>query len=335
METTLKKKIWIIVIVYQLILFLIFLFYFGKNNRLSNVGLIKERLTSWDSLIYISIAENWYVTEGDYRWVISFFPFYSILIRGLNIVIKSSFWSGLLISNIASIIAHYFLFVIFDEEIKDNKLRNKSYLLFLLSPISVYFLAIYTESLYLLLSVLFFYYLRKRKYIICGILGGFSSLTRIMGILLLVPYYVNLLKDKLGRKKIRNYFFGLLVIIGYLIFLWINWKVYNDPLYYLQMFREFSHKSFVNPFIKYCAEFRELITNPRDNFVSFYYERWSVIISLIIMVLYLIIKFIRKEKVISWDLILWSFMQWIITAGQSFWMSSMRYVGILFPIYIS
>ena len=47
--------------------------------------------TQWDAPHYLGIAENGYVTEGDARLHIVFYPLYPYLVRGLHAVIPVSY----------------------------------------------------------------------------------------------------------------------------------------------------------------------------------------------------------------------------------------------------
>lgn len=58
-----------------------------------------------DSPSYLGIAENWYVTEGDPRFHIVFFPLYPICIRALNFLTGNSFVSAMLVSSFCAIAA--------------------------------------------------------------------------------------------------------------------------------------------------------------------------------------------------------------------------------------
>ena len=69
-------------------------------------------------------------------------------------------------------------------------------LLLLLFPTSIFFNAVYTESLFLLLSVASVYFIRKGRYREAGILGFLAALTRVTGVLLFVLAAVEFFSQK-------------------------------------------------------------------------------------------------------------------------------------------
>jgi hypothetical protein len=60
-------------------------------------------------------------------------------------------------------------------------------MLLALSPASYYFSAVYTESLYLALSLGCIYQARRGHWLACGLLGGLAAMSRNGGVMLIVP----------------------------------------------------------------------------------------------------------------------------------------------------
>lgn len=164
--------------------------------------------------------------------------------------------AGFIVSNLSLIIAGIFLYRLtemdFGEEIAWRSLR---YLLFF--PFSFFLAIIYSDSLFLALTLIALYYMRKQKWFLVGIVGLLASMTRNFGVLLVVPALVEYLQsseifDKIKKKQIDGVFKGfgwkwifiLLIPIGTIIYLLINWWVTGNCFTFLIYQREHWHQNF-------------------------------------------------------------------------------------------
>ncbi len=109
-------------------------------------------------------------------------------------------------------------------------------------PFSFFFAGVFTESLFFLLSVSTFYLLRRRRWLPAGLLGALAALTRMQGLVLAVPWLVQVWTDtrplqKLRRREGRSLVRGLLrrllplafMALGAGVYLALNWSVEGDP----------------------------------------------------------------------------------------------------------
>jgi hypothetical protein len=94
--------------------------------------------------------------------------------------------AGVLVANLVCLPAFGLLRVLIERE-AGRELARRTLLLLALFPTALYLAAAYTESLFLLLSVAAFLALRERRYLVAGGLAALATLTRPVGILLLVP----------------------------------------------------------------------------------------------------------------------------------------------------
>lgn len=161
------------------------LVYFGiycqKMNTTSIRGYILA-YNQWDSGWYSSIIENGYQDEptehenGDAaNW--AFFPLMPMMVRFISNIFHRAYQiigplTNTLIFTLALIVAWYYL-----EETRNKKVASLFIFLMAFGMYSFYFSSTYTESLYLLFIVSFFYAMRKEKYILMGIcrLSCFSN----------------------------------------------------------------------------------------------------------------------------------------------------------------
>lgn len=146
-------------------------------NRFSNCG---------DSGWYMKLSEEWYASSGEHVNLICFYPLYPLLMKIVNFVTGNSFASGLIISNICFGLASYVMYCVAKMDLKKEQARD-SIVAFWLYPFGVFLGGIFTESLFVLLVVLCFYFIRKKKFLLVGIFGMLAAVSRSQGIVLLVP----------------------------------------------------------------------------------------------------------------------------------------------------
>lgn len=139
----------------------------------------------WDGNWYVSIAKNGYTLNPGKESNIVFFPLYPITII-IAKTITTLPWkvAGSLVSIIALILASKILY----KEIREQwggSIARRSLFYMLIFPSAFFFSVIYTESLFILLTVLCFYYLRKEKWCLVGLFAALATLTKTIGIILL------------------------------------------------------------------------------------------------------------------------------------------------------
>lgn len=133
----------------------------------------------------------------------SFFPFYPSLISSLSDIFQSYILSGIFISNLAFLGMIYAFFLLLKQEGFNFKQIKNIILILILFPASYYFLSVYSESLLLFFVFLSFYFMKKRNYLLAGLLAGFASYTRLSGIFLfpalLIEYY-----EQASKRSVRD-----------------------------------------------------------------------------------------------------------------------------------
>lgn len=176
--------------------------------------LVPTGLPSWiwgfgnfDGVHYLRIAQDGYAAANTQV----FFPLYPILVRILNIfprnplldpslfVDPSYFFTAFILSNLFFLFAIHYFYKLLRLDF-DRKVSLRSLLLVLVFPVSFYFGAIYTESLFLLLAVASIYYSRKHNFLLSGILAGLASATRVLGLMLLPVIVLEIYLWAKGRK---------------------------------------------------------------------------------------------------------------------------------------
>ena len=107
-------------------------------------------------------------------------------------------------------------------------------------PTAIFFSAVYSESLFLFLTVASFYYVRERRWLMAGVFGFFAALTRSEGVLLAVPMFIEwvIAAHEGGREFFRYWvddvvkpLIGMaLVPLGLAAYMAYWWVINGDPL---------------------------------------------------------------------------------------------------------
>ncbi|MEK7633429.1 MAG: hypothetical protein AAB437_01135 [Patescibacteria group bacterium] len=146
-------------------------------------------LANFDGLHYVLIAKNGYS-----QFEQAFFPFYPLIIKFLTPLFSNNqLLTGLIISNIAFLIG----ITIFARSYKDSNW----FIIFLLAfPTSFFFGAVYTEGLFFLLLISTLYFLKKERYLFVIIFAFLASLTRFVGIFLIIPIILHWIFRSFPRR---------------------------------------------------------------------------------------------------------------------------------------
>lgn len=150
---------------------------------------VRNLLARWDAYWYLDIATRGYRWNGNplEQQNVVFFPFYPLLMRTVGPIIGGHpLLAGLLVSMAAFAIALAYLRRWIAEDFGDDTATG-SVLLLSAFPFSIFFSAVYTESLFLLTVVAALYHANRRELVTAAIFGLFAGLVRPNGCLLAVP----------------------------------------------------------------------------------------------------------------------------------------------------
>lgn len=149
----------------------------------------------WDSSWYLVIAHYGYHPElGSYTSARdAFFPLYPLGLRGLSDLGLQAVLAGVLFSLAALALALYGIHRLTTLELAGSgrpgggEAARLAVLVTALAPMAFYFSAVYSESLYLALSVGLFWCARQGRWAWVGVLGALATTTRSAGLVLALP----------------------------------------------------------------------------------------------------------------------------------------------------
>ncbi len=183
---------------------------------------------------YIEIAKNGYASSGDTANLIVFYPLYPTLMKIFALIFRDYFISGVIVSNICLGISGYYLYRLAYRELGEDKAKD-SFAIYLLYPMGAFMVQPFTESLFMMLTLMCLYYIREKKWLACGIAGLFAALSRSQGIALLVPAVYEAVMYMVRNKKfIIKSLSVFLIPAGTVIYLCINKIVQGDFLAFVE-----------------------------------------------------------------------------------------------------
>lgn len=167
------------------------LFCWGVTHIIGEGNTILDTWCQWDANQYLDIANNgYYSNEG---WIkIVFYPLYSAVIAVCKLAVGDARAAALLVSwlSLGGACVYLYKLVLLDHDTSTAKRAVKFLLIF---PVTVFLGAPFTESMFMLLSLACLYYARIRCFPAACVLGGLAALTRNVGVLLVVPVFIEML----------------------------------------------------------------------------------------------------------------------------------------------
>lgn len=207
----------------------------------------------WDSQYYVDIAANGYWYRPNQQSNVAFFPLYPMTIQvfakffGGNLIL-----TGFIVSNLALLGGLIFLYLLTELELdSDSAGRAVYYLAFF--PTSFFFSAVYTESLFVCLSIATMYFARRHQWLRAAVFGMLAAATRNLGILLWALCFWEWMRSQgwvfiaMHQKQtwlnlwqgFKQHWFDLVIIslipLGTLVFIYFLKVNFDRPLAFLEV----------------------------------------------------------------------------------------------------
>lgn len=303
-----------VVVIWFLVIYLVSQVYicFQSATGCFNVYL----LSNWDGQHFLQIAENGYLEA----YQLAFFPLFPILMRLIQLIIPLPLWIvGVLINLVGTIGGFVFLAKILLRQKISHPWMILVLILFF--PVSFFFVTLYSEALFFLLSLGAIYFYHKDKNWPTILLLTLLTLTRMAGIALVLAILV----DLYYRKKFNYWFLipfigvGSFAIYGYLktgILLSIVFaETYWERMVTFPGFALYNSLSIL---------LREGIS----------YHGYSLVADLLLVIGVLIILF-RSYRIIPRLYFYYALFSLLIPLSTSTFLSLPRFLLVIFPLFMA
>jgi len=303
-----------------------------KGHSVDFFASFSEIWARWDARDYLKIAEHWYQGSGEDRFLIVYYPLYPFAIRLVHYIIGNYFWAAIAVSLSALIAATYFFYRLIMIELADSGVARDAVRYMLIFPVSFFYSTAYTESLFLLLTVLTFYYCRRNCWFAASIAGMLAAMTRNQGVLLLAPLSIELFcrhqhAKMTVDKLVKHGACLLLVPLGLCVYLSINKWVTGDWFKFL----EYQRVHWYGQFGFFADNLKNIFQNISGSDMKLTVGTWIPELAYFFVSLYFIISTVRK---IPPAYIVYSVISLVISYSPTWLIAGPRYIGAIFPLYI-
>jgi Gpi18-like mannosyltransferase len=232
----------------------------------------------WDAKRFADIATHGY-TSLDYA---AFFPLYPALVHAFTVLThRDVLESSMFISNVAFlgmlIVLYRFVAVEFDKET-----AQRTALYISIFPTALFFFAGYNESLFLFLTLICFYTIRRGSWWLAGLFGLLAALTRSSGIFLALIFVCEYLRQnwpllqevwqnkqfsRMLRPLLTQLSAVLLIPLGLAIYSYGLHRRFNDALAFIHA-QKYWREGLTFPLYAPLATLKKIVTLPLFTFVT-------------------------------------------------------------------
>jgi hypothetical protein len=280
----------------------------------------------WDTGWYYSIVGKGYLSaEGQSN--LAFFPLYPFLIKASNYFLldlhehRTTFTLlAILIANLAFVGALLILSRILAHIQLTPQHIRKTIWLIVIFPLSFFFSAAYTESIFLFFMAASLYFSLKRSWWLCALTAALAVLTRPLAQLIVIPIAVTYLAHNRFRIRWKDVAAFAVVPVLFFLYLWMQYQVSGDWLAFLNIQSSWGHTA----------------STPWSTlFVSASGYPWLDLISRLVVVLFitLLVIYLWKYPHKEWGIFGVLLVTLPLFVGPS--LSLGRYCIAVFPAYIS
>jgi len=254
--------------------------------------------------------------QGYSQYVLVFFPLYPVLMKLGNMAGLDYILAGFIISNIALFLSVLLFYKLVALEFA-KEIAERSVLYLLIFPAAFFLTMVYTESLFLLLSLFTFYFSLKRRWLLFGIFGFLATLTRVTGIYLFFPILWEYWHQE---KRIKpNIAFLFLMPIAIISFFTYHAYKFSNFFIFLE-----GQKTWNREFLNFNHLFGPYSSVPEKT--NFYFEIFFIIILIAVCIL--------SFKRIRFSYWLYLILSAVIPPLSGSFESTIRYMLVLFPMFI-
>jgi len=202
-----------------------------------DLGAATDVWARWDSVWFLRIAEHGY--EHLSSSATAFFPLYPAAVGLLGRVLLGHYvLAGIVVSLTASLATFVLLYRLAEDKIGADGAR-RAVLYLALFPMALFLQAVYSESLYLMLTVIAFLAAERRRFLGAGLACGLALLTRPVAVALLPALAIFAWRSARPGRNLAQLAVAPLVFAAYPLLLWAQ---RGDPWTFLHAEGYWSRK---------------------------------------------------------------------------------------------
>lgn len=298
--------------------------YINSNLSFSSVFLFPW--ANFDGIHYLTIAEHGYTNQA------RFFPLFPMLIKALTgISVGSQIFVGMLIVTLSFYLALKVLQKLIELDFS-KEISMKTILFLLIFPASFFFVSVYSESLFLLLSLLAFYFARKKRWILAILCGILVMTTRFVGVAILPALLYEFVTNE--KVRINKLAFFLLTPLGLVLYSIFNYYQWGNFFYFITAQGELGNSRSVSSIILFPQTIYRYIKILSTVSINSY--DWAIALLELTSFLFvsLLLYFAWKKKVRA-SYLIFALINFAIIISTGTFSGLPRYVLTIFPIFIA
>ncbi|WP_270888397.1 mannosyltransferase family protein [Pedococcus sp. 5OH_020] len=291
-----------------------------------------DRFAFWDSYHFVRIAEQGYLPPGLPCCDQAFFPGYPLLMVAVRpLVGGSAIAAGLLVSVLASLAAAALLWALARQEGGSAALAGRAVLLLAVAPCAVFLGAVYTEAVFLALTLGAWLAASRHRWWFAGLLAAGACAVRVNGVFLVVALavlYAQQLRTPEGWRRPRTDLLAMSLpavsVGGYLAYLhhltgsWDAWREAEDQGW---------RRSTAWPWEGLAAAVRSVAAAP-DWALAF---SRSLDVAAVVLTTFAVLALARQRR---WAETAYLALSVGVVACSTVWVSAPRYALAWFPVYL-
>ncbi len=170
----------------------------GIANPWEGAGELRQLLrhsVHWDSGWYLTVIRDGYSYNPEAQSNIAFFPAFPYLTRLFDWLLPGNeVFAGLLVVHLAFFGALLYIYQLVRIDYPDDAAWRALFFL-LIFPAAFFFSAFYAESLIIFGMAGALYHARRGQWLLAGLFGMFTGLTKLIGLILIVPLMLEMLRQ--------------------------------------------------------------------------------------------------------------------------------------------
>lgn len=299
----------------------------------------------WDSGWYFMIAKVGYLRSSPLfpQWY-AFFPGYPAAIRflcwllGLTPTDAHLVAAGFFVSFLCSVLCVYLLHRITSEQLGES-VALFTVLIFLSLPGAFFLAAVYSESLFICLVLLAFYFARRARWGLASLATAAATFTRPLGVILCpvlaYDYVAWLRREGTSRNTLMQALWLVASPAGLVAFSLFAWSRTSDPLMWGLANRRYWLRYLDWPWVGALGVLRSTLSPSRLPPILF---RPSLFLDASMLLLFFFLAvFVFRLRRADYSLLVWLYLLTLLSSPSHSvwpWDSMKRYVLPLFPCFI-
>ena len=294
-------------------------FFAGADTSLAALA---RGIATWDAVHYLAIVRGGYSAFN----LAVLFPGYPAVTALVTLLLRDPLLSAYVVSFVAHVLGASLLYRLTRMD-QPTEVAWRAVVFSLIFPTAFVAVVPYSESLFLCSAIGAFFFFRSGRYTLAGVLAFLAASTRLPGLALMPALLAELSLNRRERRvSVRALLATLTPCLGVLVFLAVNWCFYGDPLYFLAVQRSHFVRQIAWPHVGAISAWHSL-SRPAPECVTVGFNELLGGALAWVVAVYALLR-LRASYAVYCGL------SAALFTFQSFWLCNLRYVYVLFPLYI-